>query len=235
MNQNSDYLFRLEVGSGNNPSENYTHLDADPNAKDVHITGDVRACFLDEFDINKYPQLYPLSPEMAGDNLARYREIKLMHFIEHIHWYNQPALLSWLWQILEPDGFLSITTPNLKWIINTYIKHDRLFERLKRRFFNSGKSLFPIKDHPDINISNLDNLSRWAAFKMFSGGSYDSEGDVYDYHLGVYDERRLSYDLKAAGFLPRVQKDNKHGTLVCRAYKPSDDSATERFVDALEV
>ena len=136
MNQNSDYLFRLEVGSGNNPSENYTHLDADPKAKDVHIIGDVRACFLDEFDINKYPQLIStLSPEMAGDNLARYREIKLMHFIEHIHWYNQPALLSWLWQILEPDGFLSITTPNLKWIINTYIKHDRLFERLEEAVF----------------------------------------------------------------------------------------------------
>ena len=41
---------------------------------------------------------------------------------------------------------------------------------------------------------------------MFSGGSYDSEGDVYDYHLGVYDERTVKLRLESGGVLHRESK-----------------------------
>ena len=206
---------KLEIGSGGNPGEGFTHLDINPNAPHVEFIGDIRAIFMpEEFDINLYPTLLPLKAKSQEDELLLFKEIRLYHVVEHIHWYNQMAMWQWLYQLLKEGGKLDIETPDMEWVMKLYLKNRSKW----RRFLNGGILNYPRTEHPDISANTGESLSRWVAFKIHSGGSYDKPSGIYDHHLGMYDKTRLKAELENSGFSSTVSQIQ--GTLKAVAVKP---------------
>ena len=205
---------KLEIGSGENPGEGFTHLDINPNAPHVEFIGDIRAIFMpEEFDINLYPTLLPLKAKSQEDELLLFKEIRLYHVVEHIHWYNQMAMWQWLYQLLKEGGKLDIETPDMEWVMKLYLKNRSKW----RRFLNGGILNYPRTEHPDISANTGESLSRWVAFKIHSGGSYDKPSGIYDHHLGMYDKTRLKAELENSGFSSTVSQIQ--GTLKAIAVK----------------
>ena len=220
---------KLEIGSGENPGEGFTHLDINPNAPHVEFIGDIRAIFMpEEFDISLYPTLLPLRPKLLeegatrfpstaehlADELCLFNEIRLYHVVEHIHWYNQIAMWQWLYQLLKEGGKLDIETPDMEWVMKLYLKNRSKW----RRFLNGGILNYPRTEHPDISANTGESLSRWVAFKIHSGGSYDKLSGIHDHHLGMYDKTRLKAELENSGFSSTVSQIQ--GTLKAVAVKP---------------
>ena len=206
---------KLEIGSGGNPGEGFTHLDINPNAPHVEFIGDIRAIFMpEEFDINLYPTLLPLKAKSQEDELLLFKEIRLYHVVEHIHWYNQMAMWQWLYQLLKEGGKLDIETPDMEWVMKLYLKNRSKW----RRFLNGGILNYPRTEHPDISANTGESLSRWVAFKIHSGGSYDKLSGIHDHHLGMYDKTRLKAELENSGFSSTVSQIQ--GTLKAVAVKP---------------
>jgi hypothetical protein len=212
---------KLEIGSGANPTEGYVHLDINPNAPHVEFVGDIRAIFIpQDYTIEKYPTLKALKPSHMAEELLIFDEIRAYHVVEHIHWYNQPVMWQWMYSLLNYNSILDIETPNLEWMIKTYVKNKEKSTFWKFLSFSTGQKLkFPLTDHPDITQNTDYNLSRWLCFKLFSGGSYDAQNGFHDYHLGLYDKTRITHELTQCGFQPQVTIDNKHGTLKIKAIK----------------
>ena len=206
---------KLEIGSGENPGEGFTHLDINPNAPHVEFIGDIRAIFMpEEFDINLYPTLLPLKAKSQEDELLLFKEIRLYHVVEHIHWYNQMAMWQWLYQLLKEGGKLDIETPDMEWVMKLYLKNRSKW----RRFLNGGIFNYPRNDHKDISANTGESLSRWVAFKIHSGGSYDKPSGIHDHHLGMYDKTRLKTELDNSGFSSTVLQIQE--TLKATAVKP---------------
>ena len=206
---------KLEIGSGENPGEGFTHLDINPNAPHVEFIGDIRAIFMpEEFDINLYPTLLPLKAKSQEDELLLFKEIRLYHVVEHIHWYNQMAMWQWLYQLLKEGGKLDIETPDMEWVMKLYLKNRSKW----RRFLNGGIFNYPRNEHPDISANTGESLSRWVAFKIHSGGSYDKPSGIHDHHLGMYDKTRLKTELDNSGFSSTVLQIQE--TLKATAVKP---------------
>ena len=225
----------LEICSGHNPTDGYIHLDADPNSPHVEIVGDIRTIFIpqDFPNINDYPDLLPLKPSTQNDELLLYNKIKLMHIVEHFHWYNQPYMWRWLYQLLDYDGILEIETPDLEWIVKTYYKNlNSKWYNIIRRWLlrRSTKNIkFPQEDHPDITGDSIEDLSKWFCFKIYSGGSFEQNAKIHDYHLGVYDRFRLKQELLQAGFVCRIARDFWHGTLKAIARKKIENRKKDYY------
>lgn len=229
---------KLEIGSGNNPTDGYIHLDINPKAPHVEIVGDIRTIFAYHDFTDEYQDLEFLKLG-ANEELLLYDKIILKHTIEHFHWHRQPPFLRFLYNILDYNGMLEIETPDLEWIVKTYV-HGR--SSSFRRFINkyilkreNKASLFPVQDHPDISKQDQPNLSRWLAFKIHSGGSYDKEIEVFDYHLGLYDKERLQFELTLAKFRSSVRRDILSGNLFAIAKKimPKEIQAKDYYSDEI--
>ncbi len=213
---------KLEIGSGNDPTDGYIHLDINPKAPHVEIVGDLRTIIAPQDYDREYPDLDFLKTGTSED-LNLYEEIIIKHFIEHIHWLYQPTLIKFLFNILNVGGTLEVETPDLEWIIKTYIngRGNWLKRLIAKKNTQSVKSVayFPDNDHPEISKQTLPNLSRWTAFKLYSGGSYNKGAEVRDYHLGLYDKERLSFELTQVGFTAGIRRVFKGGTLKVLARK----------------
>lgn len=219
---------KLEIGSGNNPTDGYIHLDINPKAPHVEMVGDIMTIIAPHDFPENYPDLDFLKPGVH-EELGLYEEIIAKHFIEHIHWLYQPILIKFFFNILVEGGILEIETPDFEWIVKTYINgRGNWFRRWisNKRMKKDIKSIsyFPA-DHPDIYRQTLPNLSRWTAFRIFSGGSYDKESGIRDYHLGLYDKERLSFELVQVGFQASVRRDFQSGVLKVFAKKASTKEA----------
>jgi len=167
---------RLEIGGGSNPTEGYLNLDINADCK-PDITGDVRAFFTPDVDLEDYPDLQEID-EFVFD------EIRATHFVEHIEWIYQKPMFEWFYKVLKPSGRIVIETPNLHWIIKSYLK-------------NYGSGEYPQEDHPDLNGTN--DFVPWVNFKLFSGCSPG------DYHHAMFDKVWMRQVLKETGFTPTVK------------------------------
>ena len=186
---------KLEIGSGNNPTEGFEHLDINPGAPHVEYVGDIRSLITEDYNKNMNEDLMLLKH-------TKFECIKAVHFIEHIQWIYQQSLLRLFYDMLEPNGTVYIETPDLKWIMLSYLK-------------NRKKHRFPVEDHPDIKEDgNLLNFYQWVNFKLYSGCSPG------DYHHCLYDKEFLNEMLNNAGFAKMSIKSNR-GTIFCMAKKPA--------------
>ena len=193
----ADDPYKLEIGSGQNPTPDYIHVDLDPKAPDVDLVGDVRALFSPDAVLADYPDLKALDTRPGP--LELYREIRAVHFIEHIQWIYQRPMFRWFFDLLAPGGVLTIETPDLHWIAKSYLKNHR-----KRRF--------PSGEHP--HLSRPEDFHWWVNFKLFSGCSSG------DYHHCAYDSRSLTEMLRASGLSGGVKA--RGGTLYARGRKRSE-------------
>lgn len=213
----------LEIGSGMNPTPGYVHIDVNPNAPHVEIVGDVRVLFIPQDFEGEIPSaLKHLDTSHTKSGLGLFDRIRLFHFVEHIHWYNQPSMWRWLWLLLDEGGMLEIATPDLEYVLKTYTKQLRKFS------FFSRKVRFPQEEHPDISGHSPADLSRWVTFKLYSGGSYSPESGLHDYHLGLYDRYRLQHDLETAGFRA-IKIRRRRGSLLAKAFRGQTEGKEDDF------
>ena len=166
---------KLEIGGGSNPAEGYLTLDINPDCS-PDITGDVKAFFSPDVEIEDYPDLSRL-------NGTTFNEIRVVHFIEHIEWIYQKPMFHWIYEKLNNRGKLVIETPNLEWIAKSYLKNRR-----------SGE--YP-DEHPSLDGRN--DFVPWVNFKLFSGCSPG------DYHHTMYDKVWLTQVLRQTGFAANVR------------------------------
>jgi len=188
----SQYLDRLEIGSGNTPEDGFTHLDVNPQSPHVEIVGDIRSIFSVDYDISQYPDLVYLK-----DIQGVFSEIRAVHVVEHVQWIYQKAMFEWFFRLLKDGGRLTVQTPDLEWIAKSYIKNKR-------------KKRFPETDHPDLSLPK--DFTAWANFKLYSGCSKG------DYHHCSYDRDWLKQVMVAAGFRTSIHR--RGGTLHATGNKP---------------
>ena len=197
---------KLELGGGGQPTEGYLQV-AWSKTSNPHILGDVKALFSPDAKVEDFPGLEQLS--FTGGFL--FNEIRASHFIEHIPWLYQESMFSWLYNILEPGGRLSLETPDLLWVAKSYIKNQR-------------RRKFPIDEQP--LLSGPDDFIPWVNYKLFSGCSYSLE-EGGDYHHCLYDKDWLTLILTKAGFKASVS--SRRGKLRAMAYRPKEEMSSNEY------
>ena len=195
---------KLEIGSGNNPTNGFEHLDVNPNAPHVEYVGDIRALITKDYDINFYPDFQQL-------HTAQFEGIRCIHVLEHIQWIYQNTFLRLLHDLLEPGGILYLETPDLKWIMMSYSK-------------NRKKKRFPTTEHPELkDDKDLLQFYQWVNFKLYSGCSPG------DFHHCCYDKDFLTHVLLLTGF-ESISIKTRGGTLSGIVRKPkSVDNKDDEF------
>lgn len=177
---------KLEIGSGNRPMEGYEHLDINPNCPCVEYVA-------------------PMDKVPAKDNT--FDEVIATHVIEHQSWRDGKKLLTEWLRVLKPGGSVSVTTPNLRYIAEEYIK-ARNGEGEWRDDYNIM--------HPDekahLGLEGQPSPALWANFKLFS-----STGE-YDIHYACYDAETLSALFREAG-ATRVEVIHDTSSLGVKGYK----------------
>ena len=147
---------KLEIGSGNRPTEGYEHLDINPDCPCVEY-------------------VTPMDKIPVDDNI--FDKIKAIHVIEHQPWKNTlDTLKEWV-RILKPGGTLQIATPNLRWIAQSYIDatQGNASEILKDTDVMHSEEIKYL-----TLVGNID-YGLWANFKiMSSGGTWDQHFACFD-------------------------------------------------------
>jgi len=205
---------KLEIGSGNMPTKGYKHLDINANAPDVDYVGDIRALITEDYDIEKYPNLKFISNET-------FEEIKAYHFIEHIQWIYQEALFRLFYQWLLPGGRLNLQTPDLEWIVQSYLhRKKKSWLTLKNKQY-----VFPDKEHPQLTDSgNPIQFHQWVNYKIFSGCSPG------DFHHCLYDAESLERTLEKIGY-QSINVRSKHATLIAMAEKACEKEKHREYYE----
>jgi len=182
---------KLEIGSGNNPTPGYEHLDFQADAIHVEYKGDFRALFAPDYELDQFPDLLKLSEDT-------FDEIKAVHFVEHVEWIYQEAMFKTFWSLLKPFGRIFIVTPNLTWILNAAIVG---FERYGSKWLSfRRRRAVPLdnwqQEHPllESQPESLIVFVKWLNFKLYSGCSRG------DYHHCCYTAELLKHVLETTGF-----------------------------------
>ena len=171
---------RLEIGSGNSPQNGFEHLEINPDCPHIEYNCDCR----------EIP---------VADNT--FDEILAVHVIEHMEWQQGIVALKEWSRVLKPGGMLCISTPNLDYIINSYL--DDSDKNWKRELKTPGWS-FPEPCHHD--------KTAWLNFKIFST-------DIpFNLHKACYDAKWMTKLLNEAGF-DKVEIIQDPSSLNVRAYK----------------
>lgn len=178
---------KLEVGSGFNPHPGYIHVDVRAGLPDLQYVCD--------FSKDRLP-----FPDSIFD------ELLANHVIEHISWRKLPFVLGEWFRVLSKQGKLVLRTPNLRFIVETYLAGKTTPEW-------PGDEKF-IKD----NLSSSVTPAWWANIKLFSGQDYDA-----NFHHVCFDFPMLSDLLKRIGFREvkevKFDKTFSPGELQVEAYK----------------
>jgi hypothetical protein len=205
---------KLEIGSGQNPTEGYLHLDMNNESKEVDFVGDIRSLLSSDYSIEVSSQLKRIQPES-------FEEIKAFHIIEHIQWIYQESLLRLLYDWLINDGVLNIETPDLAWIMKSYLNNQNgSWWKFWRR---QKKYCFPANEHPDlIESGNPRQFYRWVNYKIFSGCSLN------DYHHCLYDKESLTRTLQYTGYANIAVKSH-YGILYATAYKKEGKTQNQEY------
>ncbi len=131
------------------------------------------------------------------------------HFLEHIEWFNTDRILSEMYRVLKPGGYVEIWVPDALKVAKTIIAAE------------SGE----LTKSPDDwkTWRNRDNNPFiWAAGRMFWGAN----PEYPSWHKSLYTFKHLKQLLEKHGFinvqeLPLSEAKNTHGwiNLGVRAYK----------------
>ena len=146
---------KLEVGSGFNPTEGYTHLEIDSKCPHVEIIASA--------------DNIPLKDNAVDDLLAQ-------HIIEHFPWQQTEKVLAEWYRVLKPGGVIKIICPDLDYILRVYLGLNNSFlDDWKAEVTEPGMT-FPDGADKDIDI--------WANFKLFSSDAkYDNHFATFNYRL----------------------------------------------------
>ena len=176
---------KLDVGCGQNLTPGWDRLDIDSDCEDLTY-----CCSMTEMDSVK-----------AG----LYKEIRIVHSLEYVSWWEIPDVLSECFRILKVDGRIEIVTSNFKCICESYLKGDLAdYKKMNEA------------EQERIKINGIPSPTLCANFKIFSS----TVG--MDIHYSMLDWDLLNKSLAKAGFIDIELVENEL-TLVVRAKKPGDE------------
>jgi SAM-dependent methyltransferase len=176
---------RLELGSGTSPTPGFTHLDINPNAPDVDIVGTA----------------WPL--ELPDQSVG---EIRAVDVLEHLSYWDTPAILADWFRVLRPDGRIYIQVPDAETIMEWFVRRPAaLTDRLPANL-------------PQTPLAG-------AAWRLLGGhrdGVYAGDNDDFRWnaHYALFSESSLRKAMMAAGFVDIDIQTNAHPNLLCYARKP---------------
>ena len=173
----------LDVGTGNDDSENYTTIDMDISCK-PDIVGDIRCLFAPS---DFYREKKTDYPDLEHLQTGMFYYVRLKHVIEHVEWIYHQAMFDWLSNIVSGGGYVEIETPNLRYIIKMYADQIKIHD-------SGGMPKFPAGEHNDLDNTKPIDFQRWVNFKLFSGCS---PGDT---HHSCFDIYTLCYYLQQHHF-----------------------------------
>jgi predicted SAM-dependent methyltransferase len=134
---------KLEIGSGNRPSEGFEHLDFDPCLPHLEYCADFRN--LDFIEDNTFD------------------EILSVHCIEHIPWREiKKTVAEWI-RVLKPGGKIRIATPNLRFICEAYASNNDDWKR--------DYNIMTPEEQAHLQLNGVPNKALWANFKLFSSSA----------------------------------------------------------------
>ena len=153
---------KLELGSGQNPQPGYVHLDISAAMPHVEIVHDISEPF-------------PLPDGSVEQILAN-------HCFEHVSWRKIGQIVRECYRVLIPGGKIFIRTPDLEFIVNTYLARQITPEWP------------PDEEFIRQEFGNV-TPSWWAILKLFSGQDYPS-----NFHYTCYDFPTLKAIFQQQGF-----------------------------------
>jgi len=146
---------KLEIGSGNRPTEGYEHLDIDGSYPCVEYTA-------------------PMDNIPVEDNA--FDEVIAVHVIEHQSWRDAKKILSEWLRVTKPGGSIMIITPNLRYIAEEYMKFRHGIEDWREDY-----NIMHPEEQAHLQSEGKPNVALWANFKLFSStGGNDIHYACYD-------------------------------------------------------
>jgi predicted SAM-dependent methyltransferase len=134
---------KLEIGSGNRPTEGYEHLDFDPNLPHLEYCADFRN--LDFLENDTFDQILSV------------------HCIEHIPWREiKKTVAEWV-RVLKPGGKIRIATPSLRFICEAYTSDSDSWKK--------DYDIMTPDEQAHLQIDGVPNKALWANFKLFSSSA----------------------------------------------------------------
>lgn len=147
---------KLEIGSGNRPTDGYEHLDINPKCPHVE--------YVSEMDDIPVPA-------------ETFDEIIAIHVIEHISWRKVNKVLKEWIRVLKQDGTILIATPNLRFIAEAYLKN----RRGKSNLFMKDYNIMTDKEQNNLKLNGQVSGTLWTNFKLFSSScKWDQHFACYD-------------------------------------------------------
>ena len=131
---------KLEIGSGGNPTPGYTHLDANPEAKDVDIVAQADAI--------------PLEDESVEELLA-------VNILEHVEWYKVKDTLKEWARVVKNGGKIVIHVPDMMWLVK-FLSDDNFDWQsyAGQQPFNAGTDKWEYFNHYVMSTDAPYNLHR---------------------------------------------------------------------------
>jgi predicted SAM-dependent methyltransferase len=134
---------KLEIGSGNRPTEGFEHLDFDPTLPHLEYCADFRKLEFLENDT--------------------FDEILSVHCIEHIPWREiKQTVAEWV-RVLKPGGKIRIATPSLRFICDAFSSDSDLWKK--------DYDIMNAEEQAHLQVDGVPNKALWANFKLFSSGA----------------------------------------------------------------
>lgn len=134
---------KLEIGSGNRPTEGFEHLDFDPTLPHLEYCADFRKLEFLENDT--------------------FDEILSVHCIEHIPWREIKATVAEWVRVLKPGGKIRIATPSLRFICDAFSSDSDLWKK--------DYDIMNAEEQAHLQVNGVPNKALWANFKLFSSGA----------------------------------------------------------------
>ncbi len=149
-----------------------------------------------------------------------FRCIYMEHLIEHIHTDKIPAFLSELFRVLQPDGILRITCPDLELFVQMYYENNE-------EFFTPILEKFAAKREKNLN-------KHWLV--RTRGGAFNTRSvHRFYHHRWMYDFETLDWCLKEVGFRQVVRQQFQQGLVNEVAILDSDSHKMETlYLDAVK-
>ena len=134
---------KLEIGSGNRPTEGFEHLDFDPSLPHLEYCADFR--------------------NLSFIENETFDEILSVHCIEHIPWREVKATVAEWLRVLKPGGKIRIATPNLRFICEAFTDDSDAWKK--------DYGIMTPEEQSHLQIDGIPNKALWANFKLFSSGA----------------------------------------------------------------
>ena len=179
------FIDKLELGSGYSPTAGFTHLDINPDAPQVDIVGSA----------------WPL--DLPDGSVG---EIRAVDVLEHLSYWDTPAILRDWFRVLAPGGKIYIQVPDAHRVMEWFTQSPAfLTERLPANL-------------PQTALAG----AAWRLLGGHNDGVYVKDGQDFRWnaHYALFSANSLRAAMETAGFRIERIESNGHPNLLAYGVKP---------------